>query len=547
MLSKTDKWFNNLPISNHHCTEVEEVLRLALETEILSNDGRLRIQNYFYDGLEFEHFGAPESSALSRLWRHLSDEDKEIIMRTSEDAKKRPLAPNGKPSNLSKEDWLYVRTPEFKAFFGDWENDPEHASKCVDENGEPMLVYHGSNKDFDAFDMSMCGKVTGKEEWENNRTGEKIASDNSKGMFFSTSKAQAVSYIFLSRFYYYDSVRHALDGLYPCFNHGVNYDFKSREDVLNALRLASDFAPSIRKFFSKVEENPDKRIFVELFQGLRESEQNILKLELQSSRELVREMCALMQSGGLSNEFHNCVLQQKTNLYLKNNIIRLAHGDKSVKTTFGTFRDYCEIIMAGGNETMELNFDDNHRCYCRVGANRTYLDVCDFGEILKIMNDLDNTQKRFSTHCIDEIHDAGYDKEAVVYGVFLNTRSPLEHDYQGSAFPDMYLKGKYPTAYVAARQVRKAITEGNDSVVYRNVVDPFYATTFGVFSSDQILIREKTRSISSMLNQQDDTLSHEVRRTKLYEKSEKRFLNNVDREMQSSSSYKEQKQIAHNR
>jgi hypothetical protein len=55
------------------------------------------------------------------------------------------LAPNGKPTNLSEENWIYVRTPEFKAWFGDWQNDPQNASKVVDENGEPLVVYHGTN------------------------------------------------------------------------------------------------------------------------------------------------------------------------------------------------------------------------------------------------------------------------------------------------------------------------------------------------------------------------------------------------------------------
>lgn len=55
------------------------------------------------------------------------------------------IAPNGKPTNLSEENWIYVRTPEFKEFFGDWENDPENASKVLDENSEPLVVFHGTN------------------------------------------------------------------------------------------------------------------------------------------------------------------------------------------------------------------------------------------------------------------------------------------------------------------------------------------------------------------------------------------------------------------
>ena len=48
------------------------------------------------------------------------------------------LAPNGKPSNLTPEQWHLVRTPEFKAWFGDWQNDAENASKVIDaETREP--------------------------------------------------------------------------------------------------------------------------------------------------------------------------------------------------------------------------------------------------------------------------------------------------------------------------------------------------------------------------------------------------------------------------
>jgi hypothetical protein len=52
------------------------------------------------------------------------------------------LAPNGKPSNLTPEQYRLVRTPEFISWFGDWINSPETASKVVDENGEPLAVYH---------------------------------------------------------------------------------------------------------------------------------------------------------------------------------------------------------------------------------------------------------------------------------------------------------------------------------------------------------------------------------------------------------------------
>ena len=65
------------------------------------------------------------------------------------------LAPNGEPTNLTERQWLQVRTEAFKEWFGDWENDPENASKVVDENGEPRVVYHQTSEQFTKFDLSM--------------------------------------------------------------------------------------------------------------------------------------------------------------------------------------------------------------------------------------------------------------------------------------------------------------------------------------------------------------------------------------------------------
>ena len=56
-----------------------------------------------------------------------------------------PLAPNGEVSNLDYHRWVAVRMPSFKKWAGDWENDPQNATKVIDENGEPKIVYHGTN------------------------------------------------------------------------------------------------------------------------------------------------------------------------------------------------------------------------------------------------------------------------------------------------------------------------------------------------------------------------------------------------------------------
>jgi len=89
------------------------------------------------------------------------------------------LAPNGKPSNLNEAQWNQVRTPEFKKWFGDWENDPENASKVVDENGEPLVMYHGSiSADIESFDPKNSQRVSsGLREYATYFTSNKKLAD----------------------------------------------------------------------------------------------------------------------------------------------------------------------------------------------------------------------------------------------------------------------------------------------------------------------------------------------------------------------------------
>ena len=75
----------------------------------------------------------------------------EAIRKQYEGTDKWLKAPNGEDTNLTEQQWLQVRTDSFKKWFGDWENDPEEASKVVDKNGEPLAVSHSTHNIFDEF------------------------------------------------------------------------------------------------------------------------------------------------------------------------------------------------------------------------------------------------------------------------------------------------------------------------------------------------------------------------------------------------------------
>jgi len=58
------------------------------------------------------------------------------------------IAPNGKESNLTPEQYKLVRTPEFKKWFGDWENDRQNSGKVSGITKEPSIFYHSTKADF---------------------------------------------------------------------------------------------------------------------------------------------------------------------------------------------------------------------------------------------------------------------------------------------------------------------------------------------------------------------------------------------------------------
>jgi DNA polymerase III sliding clamp (beta) subunit (PCNA family) len=93
------------------------------------------------------------------------------------------LAPNGKPTNLTAEQYKLVRTESFKKWFGDWENDSQNASKVIDENGEPLVVYHGTNANFYEFDL--------KKIWSNIA---KPSFDAPNGFYFAKEKMLSSKY-----------------------------------------------------------------------------------------------------------------------------------------------------------------------------------------------------------------------------------------------------------------------------------------------------------------------------------------------------------------
>ena len=118
--------------------------------------------------------GTTEESSTRLRPEEYTPEMLDILSTAKYDKDGNILAPNGKPSNLDERQWIHVRTKAFKEWFGDWENDPKNASKVVDENGEPLVVWHSGMSEIkdNTFRNKVITTINKEEEWITNKSIE---------------------------------------------------------------------------------------------------------------------------------------------------------------------------------------------------------------------------------------------------------------------------------------------------------------------------------------------------------------------------------------
>jgi hypothetical protein len=416
-------------------------------------------------------------------------------------------APNGKDTKLTERQWLQVRTKAFKDWFGDWENNPKEASKVVDENGEPLVVYHGGAQNIRVFHHSSEKESnTGYGFYTDPKTGEKIPLDSNNAIFFSSNPFVGTSYATMYGIQYFQHMYSQIED--TLFN-------STKEEGLHFTR--DHFEHGINDFYefltNAAEINPRFQALKNYIQRLKQEGKTITKEnEREEILKMLRELRSRIQdftSEYLMNrsEWGNVYSRAKEVINTYNNpdgIEKLLKGEIP-ETLQREWEIYKKIQSQRKKEGLDetANYEEVH---LTLGKNRYYL-IYD-GKDLSIWNPeytdpkvTDMTREELSKFLseakqsnqvgIEDLkNDTAYQTvkgKAQEYSVFLNVRNPLTHDYEGTHQGQGYKQSKkYPFGYVAARQVNKAIKEGNDGVVYKNLYDPYLANNYGVFDSYQI-------------------------------------------------------------
>lgn len=431
-------------------------------------------------------------------------------------------APNGAPSQLfstlldyyegDRDKTFIIKSKvyfrPFKDWFGDWQSeDKTNVSKVVDENGEPKIVWHGGAQDILTFK-----KLQYESYYENKKTGEKIPADSMNTIFFSSNKYVGISYGVLFGYNYFQNLQGLVNSLLDTTSEGrlgISKDiFKPEGDrktildeFLYTLDLLSEFNPRIIKF---------KQYFL----NLRKENKHMGEREVKEFRKillLIRKELDKIDSHVVNETDYERILHMSLEILNRYNnekgMQALMSGEipKEILQEWNMYKQI-EKDRERLGLTKLLNYEKVYLFFNRSILNRTGLKY-DGNKLAFLTDDysdpavVDMTKeqlKNFINKSIAEVkneqntikNDNLYNEvksKAQLYPTFLNLRNPFVHDYGGTHFGQGYKQNeKLPFGYVAARQVRKAMQDGNDGVIYKNIYDPYLADNYGVFNSNQI-------------------------------------------------------------
>ena len=399
-----------------------------------------------------------------------------------------------------------IYSDNFLKWFGDWtSNDDTNVSKVVDENNEPKLLYHGGAKNIHIFQHSTKeNSNTGTGYYEDPNTGEKIPVDSNSAIFFSDNPATALSYQYLYAYSIYNQIIEDILSLLGTHSvdDGASIDlgrFKSMEQYYERLDQLAEINPRFSKF-------------KQYLKNLRSQNKRLSKNEIQAFREMLYQARDYIQNNNLESKY-SVVQSEKINdlLYIRDflrkydneeGIKKLKNGDvpSFLKKQFQQYKNkeknrrkqnlseinnYDYAYFYAGD--IQISYDGNSVKIYNSSTGEVDFKNASLEEIKESLKKIRNSSNYESREIINSELYKKYQSKTQSYPVYLNIKNPLSHDYEGSMQGSGYKESKkFPFGYVAARQVRKALNEGNDGVVYKNLYDPYLADNYGVFNPNQI-------------------------------------------------------------
>ena len=405
---------------------------------------------------------------------------------------------------------------------------PSNSSKVVDENGEPLVVYHGGAKGITKFKTSTEEESnTGYGYYTDLNTGEKIPLDSNRTMFFSSNPHVGRSYADL---YVINILKRARIKINDILLHTpenseavklTTKHFPSIQDVYDLFETLAEFNPRFTNLLNYVKKlqakgqkisgprniNEIRKMLINVREQVEAASDNWLMVGSQRENGLARgnkiintyntsEGRKALKNGEIPES-----IKREWDIYEKIKKNRASQGLEEIG-------NYNNIYVYLNDGNYILIYDGKSLKFRKGFSTKDVKDMTD-KEIKNFFDEAKTALHRDYKAIRQEANRKRLIEKSGFYAVFLNIRNPLIHDYEGTHQGQGYKESpKYQFGYVAARQVNKAIKEGNDGVVYQNLYDPYLADNYGVFNPNQI--KSATVNVGTFSRTDDDIRYREV-------------------------------------
>ena len=346
----------------------------------------------------------------------------------------------------------------------------EYLNTVFPKNTVNKILYHGTYETFDTFDKNKRGSTTGLTPITAN--GEEIDVDSANAFFFSDSEFTATNYAFTGREKLLSKIESNLEKLVSTYGNTSVKEKKEAVDFLKKIPYFENLIDTAKK---------ENKSTAEIISLLKDVLINII------------DKSRLGNARSFANQKINNQRNIKDLANFSNNIEKFINNDPTIESEGYTFED--TSFRSGG---YDIYYKDNSKTYLFITPFERFetkdLTVEENKKKIKQFIDdaLKATKKREEERKQSQ-KKAGYIENIIP--VLLDIRNPLKHDYQESSYMDQYKGTKYDSDYIAARQVRSALKEGNDSVIYENLKDPYLSNSYGVFEPEQIHILGSDKDI----------------------------------------------------
>ena len=331
------------------------------------------------------------------------------------------------------------------------------------------ILYHGTYEEFEEFDEEKKGANTGINTYQSEDKSEQFYSDSAHTIFFSDRKTNAISYTLLGRDKYLSEISNALQDI----RIGIQALVTDAVEVLKGVPYFNNLIDKAKK-----EGKTSKEI-----------------IELLGKEEI--KLAKKYKSGssiGFTNQLGNYETSlKKLNEFLSDTSVFKKGIDDDFKNATGDF-----MIFIKDSRLQFGRFDKGRTI---EAGERFYADEVDDNKIKEFIKAAIAQDENSYNEAKINMKAAGYEEKAIP--VLLNLQNPSIKNYEKSPFADTYKDTKTRTAAIAAKQVADALKNGNDGVIYENIVDPLLSNSYGVFNTEQIYIlggKKDTEGFKNFVN-----------------------------------------------